>query len=1257
MKKIIAIIIAAVCAFSAFPAICSEESADIVIFQSSEAVKPGQLLTLYGGGFDGDDSCILLSPIKNGNIPGETDSSTRCLATVNRGTDGSYISAIVPEDYPNGIYAARVKTKIKTSKPYIVNKARSQWISDDVISAGNEIKVIGRNFSGAEFGYNASAKVRLKKGNMSYDAKIKSTSAYAISFTVGENVPDGEYTVSVSNDGIFWNTLDNGQTVKVKRAVSDPMNLGVAWADEFCYNRIFDVTKYGADGSDDADDTAAIQNAINAAYESGGGIVYMPSGKYIFTQLVMKNGVVLKGDGTQKSYLLFDSAGKTRAVLDKWTAIYSDKTDGRNGRQGFYRFTLGLKEGLGAENFPVYMSFLGESDKRRDTAGRTAEYIFLKEFELNYTKEIPEKLGLGAFAAGLKSHFYVDSCKFFGHNANITDTYLNSYLTLTNNEFDTNIGKEYFYSEYNIYENNKITRLHNTADNTDYGTQGIYTRGKSYFTKNTIINTGNKSGDGEGIGAETYMGGTFMFGKVCLAEGTSITLNPEVGSDGKLCGGSYNNEEWDFSTLTFGAWHIVITDGKGVGQYRKIVGSDKETSTVIIDKEWDIVPDSGSKFTVVTPLDQITIDDNTFYNVSNGILLYGPTIDCIVANNKMYDSYGISTYVFDTRKENGGSDMQPGYFIRYEDNLVDGVGWSTGYSPIHFRAQLEAGQPYMRMMYGLTVRGNVMIGDGKTSEECTEFITNIKQQGFKGQGLTYNGIQIGAYNRNERPLKNVIFAVDIEDNNISNTDRGITINSGGYMYDKDPYNTTIYSKSAVEDVYLANNTFSDVTNEIVDNTELCFAEKIGEVSDALESKGTTGAAVYGDILYTVSSNSYGLRIYDVRDAENPEFIKEISDYGKIRTDASQPIAINNGFLYVAFAGGIRKFNIEDPKNPLCVSKYNAGNTYSMVFYGKYLYAAYNVNQIKIFDTNKNVQSESRQINAEASIDFKAKSLAIHGDYLYAASMTGLNIYKINNGSLEEIYSKEIPESGHINNIFADDKRIVMFDQATKKIFLINAEGISDKSKLSEREVIAWSAGLEQIDPRGGVLEGDLLYASLSPCTNQNKVNGLCVFDLKNIENPEILYINPVFSDKYFIKDMSKIYLPNRNGTLEIYKMRYPRYSIYKCDSELLPRSFANKIFLDDYKIKTLENGKNEYLFEIRNDLLSKQNINAVVAVYDESGRLVDVSLSEAYDILPGKSALIGTAELDIKDTSTVNLMLWDIMSGIKPLAKKIPLPK
>lgn len=1254
MKKMLAIIIAAVCVWSAFPVMCFAENADIVVFHSSEAVKPGQLLTLYGGGFDGDDAYILLSPVMYGNVPGETDAATRRLATVNRGTDGSYISAVVPEDYPNGIYAARVKTKTGISKPYIVNKARCQWISDDVISAGNEIKVIGRNFYGAEFGYNASAKVRLKKGSVSYDVKIKSTSAYAISFTVGENVPDGEYAVSVSNDGIFWNTLDSGQTVKVKRAVSDPMKLGVAWADEFCYNRVFNVKAYGANGEDDVDDTEAIQNAINAAYESGGGIVYMPSGKYIFTQLVMKNGVILKGDGMQKSYLLFDSAGKTRAVLDKWTAIYSDKTDGRNGRQGFYRFTLGLKEGLGAENFPVYMAFLGESDKRTKMPERIAEYIFLKEFEVNYTKEIPEKLGLGAFAAGLKSHFYVDGCKFFGHNANITDTYINSYLILTNNEFDTNVGKEYFYSEYNICENNKTIRRHNTEDNTDYGTQGIYIRGKSYLTKNTIINTGNKSGDGEGIGAETYMGGTFMFGKVCSAEGTSITLNPEVGSDGKLCGGDYNNEEWDFSPQTVTEWYIVITDGKGVGQYRKIVGSDKETSTVVIDKEWDIVPDSGSKFTVVTPLDQITIDDNTFYNASNSILLYGPAIDCIVANNKMYDSYGISTYVFDTRKENGSSDMQPGYFIRYEDNLVDGVGWSTGYAPIHFRAQLEAGQPYMRMMYGLSVRGNVMKGDGKTSEECTEFITNIKEKGFKGQGLTYNGIQVGAYNRNERPLKNVIFAVDIEGNSISNTDRGITINSGGYWYDKDPYNTTIYSKSAVEDVYLANNTFSDVTEEIIDNTELCYLEEQSIIRETVDSVGTANAAVYGDVLYTVSSNNYGLRIYDVKDAEKPVLLNEINDYGKIRTDASRPIAINNGFLYVAFVGGIRKFNIEDPKNPVYVSKYNAGNTYSMAFYGKYLYAVHDAIQIRIFDTDKISQSENLPVNVEASINFKAKSLAIHGDYLYAASMTGLNIYKINNGSLEEVYSEEIPEAGHINNIFADDKRIVMFDQGTKKMFLINAEGISDKAKLSEGEIKAWTAGLEQIDPRGGLLEGDLLYVGISQTGKQRKLNGLCILSLENIENPKILYVNHRISMGYFVKDMASIYIP-ANGVLGIYKLKYPKYSVYGKDCAYLNR-YSDKVFLDDYGVDTSETGKKSFWFDIRNDFSDKRTVNAIVAAYDKDGRLIDVALAES-NILPGKNVVTDKLKIDINNVSSVRLMLTETLDSMKPLAEKILLIK
>jgi hypothetical protein len=44
---------------------------------------------------------------------------------------------------------------------------------------------------------------------------------------------------------------------------------------------VFNVRAYGAIGNGSSDDTASIQRAINAALSAGGGIVYLPAGKYL----------------------------------------------------------------------------------------------------------------------------------------------------------------------------------------------------------------------------------------------------------------------------------------------------------------------------------------------------------------------------------------------------------------------------------------------------------------------------------------------------------------------------------------------------------------------------------------------------------------------------------------------------------------------------------------------------------------------------------------------------------------------------------------------------------------------------------------------------------------------------------------------------------------------------------------------------------------------------------------------------------------
>jgi hypothetical protein len=77
---------------------------------------------------------------------------------------------------------------------------------------------------------------------------------------------------------------------------------------------------YNAAGNGVADDTTAIQNAINAANTAGGGRVYLPAGVYLLSSaLTMKRRVVLLGDGTTASdantgTILYQSSTSANAI-------------------------------------------------------------------------------------------------------------------------------------------------------------------------------------------------------------------------------------------------------------------------------------------------------------------------------------------------------------------------------------------------------------------------------------------------------------------------------------------------------------------------------------------------------------------------------------------------------------------------------------------------------------------------------------------------------------------------------------------------------------------------------------------------------------------------------------------------------------------------------------------------------------------------------------------------------------------------------
>jgi len=151
-------------------------------------------------------------------------------------------------------------------------------------------------------------------------------------------------TVNTKSSQTQVNSLETIVNTKASQTNVNNLETTVATVDSQLKDLAINVKDYGAKGNNSADDSSAIQNALDFAHTQSGGTVYIPKGTYLINQ-----GLVIYAQTTlllEKNTVIKRNANITYMIINGLTDV--------NGYDGESNITIdgGVWEG-NAPNFPT----------------------------------------------------------------------------------------------------------------------------------------------------------------------------------------------------------------------------------------------------------------------------------------------------------------------------------------------------------------------------------------------------------------------------------------------------------------------------------------------------------------------------------------------------------------------------------------------------------------------------------------------------------------------------------------------------------------------------------------------------------------------------------------------------------------------------------------------------------------------------------------------------------------------------------------
>lgn len=597
------------------------------IFWASDPVRPGEAALLVGDGF-GDRPRIEVVPLADvpDSAPGlveraETGTTVEPLQASDRS-----VKFLVPARFKPGVYAVRIANGDEATVG-LLNAPTVYWAQGDQgpsAAPGGWIRVFGRCIGQAS----ASAMLRMTSASTSLRLAAAASTEWEARFMVPADLKPGVYDLHLHNgsgDAGAWRPAGR---LEIKAAA--------VWPD-----RQLDVREFGATGTGTADDTQAVQAAVKAAGDQGGGVVYFPRGRYLLKEaLILPRFVTLRGERRDLVSLFWPDLEQPPPALI----------------QGSNHFAL--------EDLTLYASnykHLIASDLQTTAAGEPG-HVRIQRVTARadiYRGHLKPEAVDQRFRESLKlSSGGGDTLRLGGEHLVITDNdlYGSGRVLHLFKPRGAYVARNQFYngrwgwyvlvgSDGVIFEDNQITGADLMSTGGGIASYGVAYSQNIFYARNklSLMHGWDREAMTSDAGGGLYYGSAKDVTANTFTFATAPTGNRARADGWKGAG-------------------VFILGGTGMGQFARIDHLDGDN--VHLDRPWKVLPDESSVITITMLQQNYLFIDNAFSDAGVALQYYGTSINHIASGNQSTRTAGFY---------NSGRwyrHYQPSWYCQFFDNQI-----------------------------------------------------------------------------------------------------------------------------------------------------------------------------------------------------------------------------------------------------------------------------------------------------------------------------------------------------------------------------------------------------------------------------------------------------------------------------------------------------------------------------------------------------------------------------------------------------------